>query len=152
MQWISNYGGSKAKETATTTRKDINRVLNIAFESELPADKVIRSILSARGISAWRSATIARTETSAAASHASYGTAKSIEADTGVRRKKAWNPVEDDRTRESHIAMGSYPAIGLDEYFIVGGESMLRPNDQGASAENVINCRCVLTYESAYAF
>lgn len=148
LEWFTRHGGSKAKETATTTREDINRAIKRGFDAEEAESLIIRRILRTRGLSAFRADAIARTETHNAAMYASEGTAKSMQTDLGVHLMKVWNPVQDERTRISHAAMAGHPAVDLDGFFIVGGEKLLRPGDPNGSAANVINCRCVLTYET----
>lgn len=59
----------------------------------------------------------------------------------GVRR--IWDATGDSRTRPDHVAAEGQE-VGLDEPFIVGGESMMHPGDFGASPGNVINCRCAV--------
>jgi uncharacterized protein with gpF-like domain len=58
-------------------------------------------------------------------------------------KKKMWVSQKDAVVRDDHfIADGQ--TVGIDEPFIVGGENMMYPDDPTASAEQVINCRCVL--------
>lgn len=148
LEWFTQYGGSKAKEVAGTTREDINRALRAGFEAEEPESLIARRILRTRGLSAFRADAIARTETHNAAMYASEGTAKSMRSEFDVQLMKRWNTVQDERTRISHAAMSNHPAVDLDGFFLVGGEKLARPGDPNGSAGNVINCRCVLTYET----
>jgi hypothetical protein len=62
--------------------------------------------------------------------------------------KKRWNASLDEKTRLPHaIAEGQIRKIT--EPFIVNGELLMYPADSslGASAANVVNCRCFVTYE-----
>lgn len=62
-------------------------------------------------------------------------------------KKKVWCTMCDAKVRPTHImADGQEKLIG--EPFIVGGYEMLFPMDGslGASAEEIINCRCVAKY------
>jgi hypothetical protein len=148
VQYVNEQGAEKAQVTASTTRSDIQSAIDatLAAPDGVSETRLIKNILSVRGISAFRANTIARTETHAAAMFASINTSKKIQTDTGIVRKKKWIPALDDRTRDAHAAMATQPAIGMESAFNVNGEKMDRPGDPKASAGNVINCRCVLVY------
>lgn len=150
--WARAEAAKKAKPIAGTTQMDINRAIQKAYASESPETVVISDILSTRGYSNFRADTVARTETHNAAMYASFATASDFAADEEVIMKKVWSPTIDDRSREYHAQMESYGPIGMDELFEVqnpkgGTDSMNAPGDQSAPPEQVINCRCVLTYE-----
>jgi hypothetical protein len=58
----------------------------------------------------------------------------------------------DNETRDSHEKMAEHDAIPLNESFDVGlraggTEKLMYPGDPEGSAENVINCRCVIGYK-----
>lgn len=63
----------------------------------------------------------------------------------GFNMYKRWVATNDGRTREAH-AVANGKEVPQDEPFIVDGEEMLYPGDItfGASAGNVINCRCTI--------
>jgi hypothetical protein len=66
--------------------------------------------------------------------------------------QKFWIPFIDKETRDSHKEMEGHPPIQLDETFTVNKrddttEQMAYPGDPEGSAENVINCRCVIGYK-----
>lgn len=144
-QWFTLFGASRAKEIGQTTQDDIRRVLIASQDQDQEAEvPVIKRILRARGLSAWRSATIARTETHQAAMYASKSTATAIQTETGLQLLKQWIPVQDGRTRDAHAAMDGSKPIAMDAKFFVNGEWIDRPGE-GSSA-NAINCRCVLAY------
>jgi len=61
---------------------------------------------------------------------------------------KKWHTVGDDRVRPHHSeAEGKTKTLG--EPFTVGGEKLMFPGDAslGATAGNLMNCRCSLTYK-----
>lgn len=63
---------------------------------------------------------------------------------TQVRR--TWNSSDDKRTRDSHRSMDGQE-VGMEEPFKSGaGHSLMFPGDPSAPAEEVINCRCVVTH------
>jgi uncharacterized protein with gpF-like domain len=101
------------------------------------AAKVARTQVPA--LSAFRSALIARTETHSAAQWANVAVA----TETGLETQKEWIAAEDERTREDHAdADGS--VVAQDEAFQVGSDMLLYPGDVTGSAEQIINCRCVV--------
>ena len=65
---------------------------------------------------------------------------------------KEWISAADDRTRDGtesefdHTSVES--PIKMNDPFIVSSEELMYPGDDsmGASAGNIINCRCVLGY------
>ena len=146
-EWLSTEGGRKVRSTAETTQKDIKRVIATALAASEPTSVVVKRILTARGVSSSRAATIARTETHNAATFASRRTAETISARSGLEVLKKWIPALDERTRSSHAAMTRHQAISLDAEFLVNGARMDRPGDPAGGARNVINCRCVLVYK-----
>lgn len=147
-RWISEYGAQRARETAETTRGDMQKVIDLSLsaQEEFSPQQVAAKLLRVAGLSVWRANTIARTETHGAMMFASEEGAAKAGRDNGVTLLKAWLPVTDERTRVSHASMRSHPAIGMDEDFLVGGVRMKRPGDPRGGASNCINCRCVLTY------
>jgi len=146
MDWISEFGGIKAQETSQTTFDDLNRLLKTAFQSGDSITEVIKAGLQAKGLSVYRADTIARTETHQAALYASQRNVRRIASEVAVTVKKRWIPVFDERTRINHAVMAG-KTVGMDDWFIVGGERMQRPGDPNGSAGNVINCRCVMGYD-----
>jgi hypothetical protein len=120
-----------------------------AISTQEAIDAVGRSLDSPgvfKGIAA-RAETIVRTETlriySQAAQARMSQRATALEQ-AGFAYKKAWLTAEDLRVRPSHIVAGVQYAEGIpiDEPFIVGGEKLMYPRDETASAEETVNCRC----------
>lgn len=151
-RWARTEAGRKAKPIASTTQKDINRAVTIAYEKEEPENIVIRDILSTQGYSRFRADAIARTETHNAAMYSSRTTAEEFTKDEGVTMLKIWSPAIDDRSREYHVQMEDHPPIPMDGMFDVpspdgGTDKMDRPGDPSAPPYQTINCRCGLTYE-----
>lgn len=62
------------------------------------------------------------------------------------KKYKTWRAEMDDRTRFDH-AMTDGVKIPINEYFHVGEDDMRFPHDWQASPENIVNCRCICTYE-----
>jgi uncharacterized protein with gpF-like domain len=148
-EWISREALRKATMIADTDRDDVLGAINTGMSEGLGTEEIARNI---RGVSAqtpYRAATVARTETHAAATFGSIESVREAERSLGVTMMKEWLPTSDERTRPEHLAMASSDPIPMDEKFIVGGETMDRPGDTSASPENTINCRCALIYQEA---
>lgn len=60
--------------------------------------------------------------------------------------RKTWNTMLDRYVRKTHRPMEG-KTIPIDDYFLVGNSLMLYPRDPDGDPEEVIGCRCWLTYE-----
>jgi hypothetical protein len=91
----------------------------------------------------WRARQIAQTEVTRTTNYGMYAAAFSL----GAPVQKTWVTVGDERVRPSHQEVAGM-VLNLDESFGVAGENMLYPGDleSGATASNVINCRCSIDY------
>ena len=147
-QWIAQHAAKVAKDTAETTRADLQRIIDAAHAPDVEFNpvQVAADMLEAKALSAFRAMMIARTETHNAMMFASQSGAEKVARDNDLEMKKRWVPVLDGRTRDGHAAMAGTPAIPMDQNFTVNGEQMARPGDPRGSASNVIHCRCVLAY------
>ena len=141
------YGADRVVGITNTTRNIIRgaifageaEALGVAAISKLIIEKTSGSIGRARA------ATIARTETHAAASYATHETTK----DLPITFRKEWSSVGDARTRSHHASMNGVQ-VGENEDFIVkvnGTEyRMAHTHDPRGGAVNNINCRCTTLY------
>lgn len=109
----------------------------------LTNEQVKSQIEDVTSMSESRADTIARTETVGAYVQGDLAGAKALGADGPV--EKVWVATLDRRTRDDHAAAHDQvqPMSGM---FNVGGESMDAPHDPGASAEQVVNCRCYVEF------
>lgn len=89
----------------------------------------------------YRARRIARTETISTTNGATLEGWRKSEVIAG----KEWACAMSTNSRKSHKKANGQ-IVPLDEPFIVGGEKLMHPGDSsmGASAENVINCRCTM--------
>lgn len=96
-----------------------------------------------KGIAKKRALVIARTETIKASNMGSLVGAE----ESGVDFNKEWITHFDSRTRTSHIVADGQ-IVHKSKPFIVDGEKLEAPGDtsHGASAGNVIQCRCAIGY------
>ena len=69
------------------------------------------------------------------------------EAVKSGKTTKTWHTIIDKRTRDWHADVNG-ETIPIMEPFVVNGELMNHPRDDtlGATAENIANCRCSVTY------
>lgn len=91
------------------------------------------------GITYRRSVTIARTE----ATYARNLGFQDLYTNNPFVTKKKWKSLHDKDVRIEHMQADGQ-VVKKSEPFIVGGERLMFPGDtsMGASAENIINCRC----------
>ena len=152
-----------------TNQENVNAGVQVARESvdadgaPLPKrDKArIAGAVTARHLRG-RLTTIATTETQHAA-EASKATEADVlsgrtpaivapaPADAGVT--KEWVTVGDENVRDAHVAADSQ-TVDMAKPYTVGGELLRYPGDTslGASAGNVMNCRCSSVYDAKEVF
>jgi hypothetical protein len=141
-----------AAEITDTTKEQIKNYLAKAKEQGLTTEEGI-DLLKLSGITNYRAALIARTETARAANIGSMVGAMS----TGLVTVKEWIAAKDNRTRRmprdanDHLHMDGVK-VAMDAKFVVTAktyiDNMLHPGDSTAHAGNVCNCRCTLGYEA----
>lgn len=88
-----------------------------------------------------RSETIARTEVNSAMNAAMLADAKAMAPDLN----KAW-ACTFLNSRQDHMDADGQ-SVPQSEPFIVGGEEMMEPGDNLASAEQIVNCKCSIFFE-----
>lgn len=143
-EWAATRALQSALRITDTDRSDIIAIIEDGLTEGLGNAEIARSITRATDLTSYRAATIARTETHAAATYGAIEEARQTSEEIGIVLVKEWLPTTDARTRPAHLAMLNAEPIGLDELFEVDGELLDRPGDPGGSAENIINCRCAI--------
>lgn len=93
-------------------------------------------------LSADRAVNMAKTESNAINNYGDL-----LDAKNSGKTKKTWNTIIDGREREWHKDVNR-TTLPIEEPFDVNGELMMQPLDDtmGASADNIANCRCWLTF------
>lgn len=141
--FISERGLRASRIISNNLRDRLIDVLLDANEQGL-GERETAKIIRSKGLAdtVARSRTIARTETHTAATNASREAALQIGATRHV-----WQSVVDKRTRTSHKSANGQ-SRPINQPFDVGDSQLLYPGDTslGASAEEVINCRCQPLY------
>lgn len=99
-------------------------------------------VVKSAQLSEWRAERVARTEINGASN---AGAIDQIRA-TGLPADKSWLATGGPRTRPTHRdANGqTVPVAGS---FVVGGFPMDRPHDPAGPAQEVVLCRCTLTFD-----
>lgn len=77
----------------------------------------------------------------------SYNYDENSEAIRNGNKFKTWVSMKDRRVRKTHARVDS-EKIPIDEPFVVGSSEMMFPKDEtlGASASEIVNCRCTVKY------
>jgi hypothetical protein len=125
----------------------------------LPAETVERLITRYRDRALkHRGESIGRTETLAALSRSGYESVRQAMEQSDLplaATTKEWRSAGDDDVRHSHEAMNGQK-VGMDEPFIspVTGARMMHPGDRslGASAKELVKCRCRARYRTDFAY
>lgn len=146
-EWLRVNGVRESRKISNASRKNIAEQIRIGM-SKGETDEQIAARLTKRykSLSPARAQTIAWTETHAATNYGSFAAAQASDEPLA----KIWQDTPDDRTRDAHVSAGGQKKP-LSSPFLVDGEQLMFPGDtsMGASAENVVNCRCFLSYARA---
>lgn len=147
LAWADRHVGSRVTHIARTTSKRINRVIVDGLANQDPPAEISRALRDKLPrMSVGRADTIARTETAAAMNQGQHDVMENAEEELGVKMLKNWVATEDERTRETHAAADGQ-TVKLDDSFEVGDSELDFPSDPNGAPEEVINCRCAVTYD-----
>ena len=149
-----------ADKITSSTRTAYNNIVRVtqsvieqgAGEGWGPA-RVAREIMKKQGsIDNYSALRIARTEVVGASNEGSHTGAGSL----GVQVRKIWLATAHGDRREGHWDLNG-TSVDYNDTFTVEAEDgtidhMLYPHDPGASAGNVIQCRCGITYEPVNSY
>jgi len=158
--FISGLRPRTAQQILATTERQVQDMIRGGMASGESADSAYANLLEKLPeISGLRALLITRTEVHAATQFTSWQLARR----SLVPLIKIWNTVPDARTRDfgtlgrisqfNHRAMNGKQAQLTDAFAVpvLGGgyEYLMFPGDPRGSAGNIINCRCIQTYERA---
>lgn len=145
--WIDSILGAKITRVENTTIERVRAIYNISPDTNSFRENLITMVFHDN---AQRSATIARTETTAATNASMRMAADEYSFDRPMM--KIWRTRMTLSVRDTHKMMEGVE-VGKDELFRVprldGGYDLMDfPGDSshGASAENTVNCRCWCEY------
>ena len=147
-----------AEDITTYTKQVIQGILSDAALTGASFDDIVRSITSSSELGAMRARRIARTETVTAANGAAMVYAQT----SGNVMEKIWISVKDKRTR--HNAWANHVTIDgtikdIEEPFLLKSQKLgdilmmqpgvrKQPNGLAVPASEVVNCRCVVAFQS----
>jgi hypothetical protein len=159
-QYISNFGANKASQIIQTTERQMREIILGGMTRGEAQEAVFSAIVNKiPGLAKVRAAVITRTESHSVSQFASQKVAEKA----GIRLQKTWHTAGDERVRTfglfgridqfNHRVMDGV-TTSLDQSFRIptrlgGFEALLFPGHPDGSPGNVINCRCVQTYERA---
>ncbi len=157
-QYVDNFGANKAAQIIRTTEVQMrNLVLGGMLKGEAQEAVFSAIVNKIPGIAKVRATVITQTEVHSVSQFASQKMAERA----GIKLNKVWHTVGDVKVRTfglfgrqdqfNHRIMNG-TSVGLEQFFqvptIFGGfETLLFPGHPSGSPGNVINCRCVQTYE-----
>jgi 2'-5' RNA ligase len=133
---------------ADTTQANVMRAVGSAYQSGLTIPDTAKLITQVMHEAAGpRSVMIARTEMTSAVNGASLAAAQLIGEQTGAKMTKTWltAPGAQFPRHEDYDDLDGQ-TVGQDETFTVGEDELQYPGDPDGSPEEVINCRCAMTY------
>jgi Phage Mu protein F like protein len=147
-RFLLSESSRRITNISTSLREEITKLMLNGVAEGKSNNQITRELRAlAPEIGKKRSATIARTETHNASLAAIE---ESLKFKSVKVNRKTWWTAQDKRVRESHRDVHGV-TVDFDKPFDVGDAQMMRPGDQslGAGAEEVVNCRCAVLYETA---
>lgn len=168
VAYFKRMSDQRSRLINRTTDDNLQNALRMTID-EQPQDKpplsrietafiavgVAHRVLSSRAQSSAVTETqLAAESTKATEAEVLFGMNPSVAGGDNIREDdqptKTWESVGDDHVREAHLEADGQE-VPISEPFIVDGESLMFPGDTnlGASAGNVINCRCGVSYNTA---
>lgn len=157
LEYIKSRTGTQIVTITNTTEKRIKRIVSEwVAEAQISGDTLpeLSKYLEAEfeGLTKTNAMRIARTETAAASTNGSLEAVKSMQIPGMV---KEWVSAQDDRVRQDpsiadHSTVNANNGqIPVDDDFDVEPDILMKgPHDPAAPAEQVINCRCSLTFQN----
>lgn len=144
-QWLKIYAAEQVVKINRTSKDLLKKIISKGVSDGKAYYEISRDIREVVGDSNFRRAmTIARTEIHTATNKATFESVSEF----GVKiESKEWSSILDDRTRISHIEANG-EVVPNDEFFMKTGEPLMYPGDPSGSPENIINCRCVVLYNT----
>lgn len=146
--WVQSHVTTVEKAFTAGQVKTIEAIVLGGIEAGEAHAEIAKKIAT-KGIrdKKWKALRIARTETHNAA-------IKSTETQMQQSRlvvSKRWVAALDARTRSDHLAGNMHPLVEQGKLFRIGTDNLEYPGDgsHGAGAHQIVNCRCVLMYETS---
>lgn len=149
LLFLSNEGGVKIVSVRETLIESVIEAVKKQLNENATVIDIQNAIYNvvkrSQSFYKWQALRIARTETTSASGLAAFETARQ----SNLVMTKEWISVQDNRTRKKvfdHLDMNGV-VQDLETPFFIGGENVMYPGDIKASAGNVINCRCTISFK-----
>lgn len=146
LLFLSNDGGAKITSVRNTLIADLIQTVKDSLGDNatvIELQNAIYSIISRSQLFyKWQALRIARTETTAASGFAAIKTAEQ----SNLVLQKEWISVMDKRTRDDHFMINGRIVDLEDNFDMISGALLQYPGDPKASAKEVINCRCTISF------
>lgn len=144
--WVDKFVGNRVKGIVDTTKERIKNAIDAAVTKGLSESETHKLVVSHMdGIDKSRALNIARTETHQVAMETQQQTMETAAESLDATVTKTWVSSLDERTRDSHRDANGQ-TVPVDKPFKVGGAKLRQPGDPLGPPEEVINCRCAVTY------
>jgi len=144
IKWVD-----RAEDSIKLLNKQIKEIIAQGLLQDKGYIQIARDIKGKTNISLGRALRISRTEIHRATSMGalkSFDKSKTIIERYGLKLKKIWLAVLDERTRFLHAEFNEHPADSKGLFHLPDGVVTLAPGLTGVP-EHDINCRCVFTVE-----
>jgi HK97 family phage portal protein len=133
-----------ARKTNETTWTDLTELFKQAEEAGEGIPKIQERLSSYFGDrkSDYQTERIARTTMTGASNAGELEAVRQVQDELGVVMRREWiSAMQPGRTRDAHAAAHGQQ-VGLNEPYVVDGESLDFPGDPNGSPGNIINCLC----------
>jgi HK97 family phage portal protein len=148
-KYARELAGRKIVAIQDTTRKGVRKIIGDGIAEGKSIDDMaddLRRLYD--GFKGYRAEVISRSETAASVNVGKSEFADAAEERLDLKLMKTWVAVQDDRTRDSHVAADGQ-TIPQSEQFQIGNAFLDQPGDPMGPPEETIACRCTCTYSAA---
>ncbi len=148
-RWVREQTGKHIKGVEASTIRAAKKFVDRSFTEGLTTDQIAGGLRKHSGFSRHRAFRIARTEVVAASNAGNHFATAAVLPNE--RFSKVWLSSRDIRVRDSHNAGGGADGqtVDLDDSFKLRGGRLRFPGDStlGASAAEIVHCRCTTTHK-----
>lgn len=142
--FATTRAGERIRRVTQTTLSRVRSVLEQGVREGWGVDVMAERIARSNAVNLIRARVIARTEIISASNEGSMTGARS----TGLQLNKVWLATDDERTRDTHRAIGG-TSVDMNSKFMVGGFKGDYPGDPDLPVDEIVNCRCAIAFEGA---
>lgn len=145
-RWVREQTGDRIKNVNAATVAAAKKFVDLSFTEGLTTAQIARELSKHSAFSTHRAFRIARTEVAAASNAGNHFAAAAVLPNE--RFSKVWLSSRDIRVRDTHTSADGQ-TVDLDDSFKLRGGRLRFPGDStlGASASEIIHCRCTTTHK-----